>query len=379
MTFRRGGRDSSVSSRGSVDRRRRDRSESNESMVEAVVKGDSEEGTAVPPRGLMVKGKVTRITNFGAFVRVPGYMDGLVHVTRIDDSGRRMFTPDDVRKHMREGDEIFAKVYISLPNKYSLDYRFVNQATGEDLDPNDEQRDRLERKEADEDPHGDKMLELPPVNKVFEARIHSITKFGCFVELLKNDGEKTGFKHGLLPRGKTFVRNGASGECMTPTTRIEDSYKVGDRLWIKVVEIQADKGKYNVDMRYVDQKNGEDLDPSHIHSGDKTMGVVARRDERSRPSSRRSSRSRSRSVIRRRREDGGRDRRDRSRERSRERSRSIRRYRDNDRNGDYNRRHDARSDDRDRKRESSKQETGFSFYGNSRRERSPSDIVRRRR
>jgi hypothetical protein len=62
----------------------------------------------------------------------------------------------------------------------------MNQATGEDLDPRDEQRDRLERKEAEDDRHGDKLLDLPPVNRVFPARVHSITKFGCFVELLKS-------------------------------------------------------------------------------------------------------------------------------------------------------------------------------------------------
>ena len=187
MTIRRGGRDSSVSSRGDSVDRRRDRSVSRDhGSMDEVEKKQDEEGTAVPPRGMMVKGKVTRITNFGAFVRVPGYMDGLVHVTRMDNSGRRMFTADDVRKHMKEGEEIYAKVYISLANKYSLDYRYVNQATGEDLDPRDEQRDRLERKEAEDDRHGDKLLDLPPVNRVFPARVHSITKFGCFVELLKS-------------------------------------------------------------------------------------------------------------------------------------------------------------------------------------------------
>jgi predicted RNA-binding protein with RPS1 domain len=355
MTVKRGGRDSSVSSRESD--RRRDRSVSPdyaESMDEVA------EGTAVPARGMVIKGKVTRITNFGAFIRVPGYMDGLVHVTRMDNSGRRMFTPDDVRKHMKEGDEIFAKVYISLPNKYSLDFRFINQANGEDLDPNDDQRDKLERKEADDDKHGDRLLDLPNVNQVFSARIHSITKFGAFVELLTSGGDKTEFKHGLLPKGKTLVRNGR-GEVLTMSSRVEDSYKVGDELFVKVVEIQTDKGKYNVDMRYVDQTTGDDLDPNHNHSSDKTAGVVKRRsDEYPSERSRRTSRSRSRSIVLRRREP--------SRDR-RERSRSIQR------------RHDTR-------RSSS---GGFSFYGNAgrdsnrgdegrnRRDRSPSDIIRRRR
>ena len=365
MTFRRGGRDSSVSSQGSSVDRRRDRSDSRD--YESIEETDTkmkDEGSAVPPRGMMVKGKVTRITNFGAFVRVPGYMDGLVHVTRMDDSGRRMFTPDDVRKHMKEGDEIFAKVYISLPNKYSLDFRFVNQATGQDLDPMDTQRDALENREESQDKHGDRSLELPPVNKVFYARIHSITKFGCFVELLNDRGDKAGYKHGLLPKGKTFVRRDQkSSEVMTPTTRIEDSYQVGDEMFVKVVEIQTDKGKYNVDMRYVDQKNGEDLDPSNTHSSDKTAGITSKRagDHRS---SRRSSRSRSRSIQRRHRS---------YTPERRERSRSVRRsYRD-----------DRRDDRRDSRAEPVS--GGFSFYGSSRkdegrrRERSPSEVIIRRR
>jgi predicted RNA-binding protein with RPS1 domain len=283
----------------------------------------------------------------------------------MDNNGRRMFTPDDVRKHMKEGDEIFAKVYISLPNKYSLDFRFMNQANGEDLDPNDDKRDQLERKEAVEDKHGDRLLDLPKENQVFSARIHSITKFGSFVELLTNSGEKTGFKHGLLPKGKTLDRNGVKGEVLGLSARVEDSYSVGDELFVKVVEIQSDKGKYNVDMRYVDQTTGEDLDPKHAHSSDKTAGIVKRRiEEFPEERSRRSSRSRSR------RRDSSRDRRESRYGREdddprRERSRSIPRRRDDDR--------------QDRRQSNS---GGFSFYGNttqSRRERSPSDIIRRRR
>jgi predicted RNA-binding protein with RPS1 domain len=300
-----------------------------------------------------------------------------------------MFTQNDVRKHMKEGDEIFAKVYIvSGKDRYSLDYRFVDQRTGEDLDPHNEQRDVLEKTAnngdgaGSGDKHGDRHLDLPPLNRVFFARVFSITIFGCFVELIdRATGSVLEYKHGLLPRGKTLVR-GARGfnDTLTAESRIEDSYRKGDELYVKVVDVQGEK--YNVDMRYVDQKTGEDLDPMNDHSNDKAFlgsgGGPPNRTERA-------------GVDRTRRyTDGGFERRRPARATSRSRSRSVRRNR-HDRDDEdvikrpgYRRPRSrsparvgrSRSIDR-RRHESSPPRKGFSFYSNEKKDNG--DVIQRRR
>ena len=52
------------------------------------------------PRGSRVKGKVTKITDFGAFVEVEPGIEGLVHVSEIADEH-----VDDPRKYLKIGDE----------------------------------------------------------------------------------------------------------------------------------------------------------------------------------------------------------------------------------------------------------------------------------
>ena len=55
--------------------------------------------------GSKVQGKVTGITNFGAFVELPGGSTGLVHISEVADSYVK-----DVNDHLKIGDQIEVKV-----------------------------------------------------------------------------------------------------------------------------------------------------------------------------------------------------------------------------------------------------------------------------
>jgi len=55
--------------------------------------------------GSKVQGKVTGITNFGAFVELPGGSTGLVHISEVADSYVK-----DVNDHLKVGDQIEVKV-----------------------------------------------------------------------------------------------------------------------------------------------------------------------------------------------------------------------------------------------------------------------------
>src|SRR5690606_31519362 len=55
--------------------------------------------------GSKVKGKVTGITNFGAFVELKEKTTGLVHISEVADTYVK-----DINEHLAVGDEILVKV-----------------------------------------------------------------------------------------------------------------------------------------------------------------------------------------------------------------------------------------------------------------------------
>ena len=65
--------------------------------------------------GSKVQGKVTGITNFGAFVELPGGITGLVHISEVADSYVK-----DVNDHLKIGDEVEVKVLSEKEGKIAL-------------------------------------------------------------------------------------------------------------------------------------------------------------------------------------------------------------------------------------------------------------------
>ncbi|MCH1626517.1 S1 domain-containing RNA-binding protein [Fredinandcohnia quinoae] len=65
--------------------------------------------------GSKVQGKVTGITNFGAFVELPEGSTGLVHISEVADSYVK-----DVNDHLKIGDEVQVKVISEKDGKVAL-------------------------------------------------------------------------------------------------------------------------------------------------------------------------------------------------------------------------------------------------------------------
>ncbi|MFC3050328.1 polyribonucleotide nucleotidyltransferase [Kordiimonas pumila] len=83
---------------------------------------------AEPEVGVIYKGKVVRIMDFGAFVNFMGSRDGLVHISELVED--RVEKVTDV---VKEGDEVYVKcLEIDPRGKVRLSMRVVNQETGED-------------------------------------------------------------------------------------------------------------------------------------------------------------------------------------------------------------------------------------------------------
>ncbi|MBE3577887.1 MAG: S1 RNA-binding domain-containing protein [Limnochordales bacterium] len=98
--------------------------------------------------GSIVEGKVTGITNFGAFVQLEDGRTGLVHISEIADAYVR-----DIRDYVKENDIVRVKVINVKDGKIGLSIRQANGSPPERRRPPSKQfEDRLARflRESDE-------------------------------------------------------------------------------------------------------------------------------------------------------------------------------------------------------------------------------------
>ena len=73
--------------------------------------------------GSVVEGKVTRITNFGAFVELEGGKSGLVHISEVADR-----YVEDISEFLEEGQTVQAKVVnIDANGKIALSLKKMKQ------------------------------------------------------------------------------------------------------------------------------------------------------------------------------------------------------------------------------------------------------------
>jgi len=65
--------------------------------------------------GSKVQGKVTGITNFGAFVELPDKVTGLVHISEVAEAYVK-----DINDHLKVGDQVEVKVLSEKEGKIAL-------------------------------------------------------------------------------------------------------------------------------------------------------------------------------------------------------------------------------------------------------------------
>jgi len=99
--------------------------------------------TAEPEVGVIYKGKVVKIMDFGAFVNFFGPKDGLVHISQLSE-GR----PATVGEVVKEGQEVYVKLMgFGDRGKVKLSMKVVDQETGKE-------KPRAEGEPAEEDRGG---------------------------------------------------------------------------------------------------------------------------------------------------------------------------------------------------------------------------------
>lgn len=155
--------------------------------------------------GVIVNGKVKSISGFGAFVSVDGF-DCLVHIS--DVSWTKFKSIEDILHVGKKYDFVVLKADREK-GKVSLGY-----------------------KQLQKHPF-DLAVEAHPVGSVFTGKITSIMSFGAFVEI---EPGVEGLVH-VSEASNTYVKN------------IEDIYKVGDEVEVKVLAIDSEHKKFTLSAK----------------------------------------------------------------------------------------------------------------------------------
>lgn len=158
--------------------------------------------------GDVIEGKVSRLTNFGAFIDVGG-VDGLVHISEI--SYKHVDKPSDV---LKAGQDVKAKV-IGIDN--------------------DRHRISLSIKQTEPSPFEQATADLNE-GDVFEGEVKSLTNFGAFVEVA--DGIQ----------GLVHVSEISNKHVDKPS----DVLKVGQTVKVKVLNIDPSDRRISLSIKAAD-------------------------------------------------------------------------------------------------------------------------------
>ena len=158
------------------------------------------------PRGQVVQGTVTKLTDFGAFVKLEDGVEGLVHVSEIDWG--HVNHPRDV---LAEGDEVEVKILNADPQ---------------------ERRISLSIRELKDNPWR-QFLDQHAIDEIVEGEITEIKDFGAFLRI-------TDDVDGLI-----HVSEISEERIATPA----DVLAIGDKVQARIIGINEEKRQVRLTMR----------------------------------------------------------------------------------------------------------------------------------
>ena len=159
------------------------------------------------PPGTVIEGDVTGMTDFGAFVRLPEGVDGMIHVSDMSWA-EKVNHPKQI---LKKGDKIQAKVL--------------------EIDPS-QQRISLGLKQLEPDPW-DVAQKKYKVGMPVEVKVIRMTEFGAFVELEKGI-------EGLAHASTLTAQKGK---------KPEEVVKVGDVVTMKVIKFDRGNRKISLSLK----------------------------------------------------------------------------------------------------------------------------------
>jgi small subunit ribosomal protein S1 len=164
------------------------------------------------PIGTLVKGKVTSLTNFGAFVELEPGVEGLIHVSELSWK-ERVAKPQDV---LKAGDEVSVKVLLVDPAKEKLS---------------------LSLKRVGTSPWDLAKANHPQGSKI-KGKITHLAPFGAFL---------------LLPEGVEGLIHVSD---MSWTRRIQhpsEKVTVGQELEVVVLDVRPEAEKISLSLRHMER------------------------------------------------------------------------------------------------------------------------------
>ncbi|TLN16650.1 S1 RNA-binding domain-containing protein [bacterium] len=156
------------------------------------------------PVGSKVRGKVERITNFGAFIALEPGIDGMIHVSALGVE-RRAKHPKDI---LSVGEEVEAQVVAVEPEKHrislSMEYKYLEGLGA-----------------------------LPRSGEIIRGTVEKIVDFGVFLRLPSGH-------LGLIPNAEMNTKKGTDHSQML---------RPGDEMDVKVLEIEDGGKKIRLSVR----------------------------------------------------------------------------------------------------------------------------------
>jgi len=184
------------------------------------------------PQGARVKGKVTRVADFGAFVELEPGIEGLIHVSEMSWT-RKNVKPENI---VKVGDMVEVVVLG------------VNPA---------EKRIALGLKQALGDPW-EEAVKKYPVGAVVEAAVTSLAKFGAFVDL--GEGVEGMIHIGDISREKRL-------------NHPNEALKVGERVKAQVLEADKERRRIRLGIKQLEPTSIDEYIAEH-KPGDSVSGRI---------------------------------------------------------------------------------------------------------
>jgi small subunit ribosomal protein S1 len=167
-------------------------------------------------KGMRLRGSVSSIVDFGAFVDLGG-IDGLVHISEL--SWSHVSHPSEV---VKVGDEVEVEILeVEL----------------------DRERISLGLKQTTEDPWRQQVKNFP-TGSIIEGRVTKLVSFGAFVEL--GDGVE----------GLVHISEMASRHIESPSQVVH----VGDKVHVKVMEIDPERRRISLSMKAAAEELGIEIE-----------------------------------------------------------------------------------------------------------------------
>ncbi|MBI5102539.1 MAG: 30S ribosomal protein S1 [Nitrospirae bacterium] len=176
------------------------------------------------PADTKVNGVITRLTSFGAFVRLEPGIEGLVHISNLG-AGRRINHPKEV---VETGQQV--EVYVLSSDK---DARKISLSMQPKVEP--------------------KKVVLPAVGDLIDGVVEKVMPFGVFVKM------SIGI-NGLIPNSETGTPSG---------TDLKKLFPAGSAVQCAVLEVETATNKVRLSRKALLEKSDQDEYKEYINSAKK--------------------------------------------------------------------------------------------------------------